>query len=98
MSASSLTRELLNNLDWGTTPVGPRSSWPAALENVVQVVLNSPFPMFLVWGSERTLIYNDAYVRILGDLHPSAMGRSFFEVWPDVRATVEPIVDARSEE
>lgn len=94
MSAPSPTRELLDNLDWGTTPIGPRGSWPAALVNVVQVVLNSPFPMFLVWGGERTLIYNDAYVRILGDLHPSAMGRPFFEVWPDVRATVEPIIDA----
>lgn len=94
MSPSSGNRKLLNEFDWGATPVGPRSSWPKALESVVQVVLNSPFPMFVIWGSERTLIYNDAYVRVLGDLHPWAMGRPFFDVWPDVRETVEPIVDA----
>lgn len=94
MSAPSSNRQFFNDLNWETTPIGPRSGWPTALENVVQVVLNSPFPMFLVWGSERTLVYNDAYVRILGDLHPAAMGRPFFEVWPDVRATVEPIIDA----
>lgn len=94
MAASPLKREFLNCLDWAATPVGPRSGWPAALESVVQVVLNSPFPMFIVWGAEHTLIYNEAYIRILGDLHPSAMGQPFFDVWPDVRETVEPIIDA----
>jgi PAS domain S-box-containing protein len=48
--------------------------------------------MFVVWGNDHTLIYNDAYVEILGDLHPGALGRPFFDVWPDVRETVEPII------
>ena len=94
MFASSPVSELVDDYDWDKTPLGPRKSWPASLRTVLQVVLNSPFPMFIAWGRERTLIYNDGYVRILGDLHPRAMGRPFFEVWPDVQQTVEPIINA----
>ena len=48
--------------------------------------------MFIVWGDDRTLIYNDSYIQILGDLHPVALGQPFFEVWPTVREAVEPII------
>lgn len=50
--------------------------------------------MFLVWGPDRILIYNDAYRPILGDKHPSALGQPFWTVWPEVRETIEPIIEA----
>lgn len=50
--------------------------------------------MFLVWGAERILFYNEAYVPILGDKHPQAMGQPFWDVWPEVRPQIEPVIDA----
>jgi PAS domain-containing protein len=85
-------RELIEEFNWGRTPLGRRAQWPASLKTILQVVLTSPFPMFIVWGHDRRLIYNDSYVQILGDLHPAALGRPFFDVWPDVQDTVEPII------
>lgn len=74
--------------------LGPLEGWPQALRQQVDVLLSAAFPMFLVWGSDRLLIYNDAYRPILGDKHPSALGRPFWTVWPEVRPTIEPIIEA----
>jgi PAS domain S-box-containing protein len=74
--------------------LGPRSRWPQALGNIVDVIAASPFPMFVLWGEERILLHNAAYIPILGPHHPSAMGRPFFEVWPEVREVIEPVIAA----
>jgi hypothetical protein len=50
--------------------------------------------MFLVWGAKQTVIYNDAYIPILGDRHPGALGKPFFSVWPEVREVIGPVIDA----
>lgn len=63
------------------------------LKSVIDVVANAPFPMFIVIGVDRRLIYNEAYIPILGSRHPSALGRPFFEVWPEVGEQVAPIID-----
>jgi signal transduction histidine kinase/GAF domain-containing protein len=47
----------------------------------------------MLLGSDRRLIYNDAYVPILGPHHPSALGMPFFEVWPEARTSIEPVIE-----
>lgn len=79
--------------DWNSSPLGPPESWPEALKAAVGIVLGSGQPMFVVWGPWRTLIYNDAYAAILASKHPSALGRDFLEVWSEIRADLEPIVE-----
>ncbi|AYV48630.1 hypothetical protein CFHF_19545 [Caulobacter flavus] len=78
---------------WFKADLGAPPSWPPALRQVVEIVLNAPFPMFLVWGPARAMVYNDAYRAILGDKHPSALGRPFWGVWPEVRAQIEPVIE-----
>lgn len=65
---------------------------PEALRPAAAMVRGNGFPMFLVWGVERRLFYNEAYAPILGDKHPQAFGRPDFEVWPEVEAVVGPII------
>ncbi|HEY8616018.1 PAS domain S-box protein [Phenylobacterium sp.] len=79
--------------DWAASPVGPRHAWPESLKTLVSVLLGSNQPMFVVWGEAQTTIYNDAYMEILGDKHPAALGRPFFEVWSEIRDALEPIVE-----
>ena len=55
-------------------------------------LLDSAVPMFIVWGSDETFLYNDAYVPILGRRHPEALGRPFAQVWPEAYAAVAPAV------
>jgi len=84
----------LRSGDWRHEALGRPADWPAALRQPVDIMLNAAFPMFLVWGAERSLIYNDAYRPILGDKHPYALGRSMWEVWPEVRDQIEPVIEA----
>ena len=62
--------------DWSRTAVGSPDTWPAALRNMVRIVLTSRFSMWVAWGPELTSFYNDAYRRdTLQAKHPWALGR-----------------------
>lgn len=79
--------------DWSPTSLGPRDQWPVGAATMVAMILESRQPMFLLWGAERTLVYNDAYVPLLGAKHPSALGRPFLEVWEEAVDDLKPLVD-----
>jgi PAS domain S-box-containing protein len=78
----------------GLAGAGPVRDWPPSLANAVSLILQSAFPMFVVWGAQRRLVYNTAYEAILGPKRTRALGAPFWEVWPEVRARIEPILDA----
>lgn len=84
---------LLRSHDWASTPLGPPETWPAALKTLVAVMLGSSQPMFLSWGRNRTLLYNDAYAEILASKHPAALGKDFLEVWQEIRGDLSLIVE-----
>jgi PAS domain S-box-containing protein len=58
----------------------------------MSTVLGSNQPMFVVWGSEGTLLYNDAYSAILAAKHPAAIGQPFLKVWAEIEGDLIPIV------
>lgn len=79
--------------DWAATPLGPLESWPQSLKTLASVMLGSNQAMFIAWGEQRTLLYNDAYAAILADKHPSALGHDFLDVWVEIRGDLIPIVE-----
>jgi len=56
-------------------------------------MLGSSQPMFVAWGPERLLLYNDGYAEILASKHPCALGSDFLEVWSEIRSDLLPIVE-----
>ncbi|KRB75763.1 ATP-binding protein [Noviherbaspirillum sp. Root189] len=74
--------------DWSQTSLGPIFTWPDSLRIALGICLNSQFAMVVFWGPELTFIYNDAYVPMLGEKHPWALGQPgaivWSEVWPAV--------------
>jgi PAS domain S-box-containing protein len=86
-------RAMIEGFDWAATPAGPRDEWPAELHTVVALMLDSPQPMVVIWGDDRTMLYNDAYAAILAEKHPSALGRPFFLVWSELVGTLRPVID-----
>jgi signal transduction histidine kinase len=79
--------------DWATSPLGAPDTWPTELRTLVSVILGSGQPMFVAWGPERTMLYNDGYAPLCGAKHPWALGRPFAEVWADILEAVAPIMD-----
>jgi two-component sensor histidine kinase len=82
--------QLVREFDWGATALGPQAAWPPELKTAVSFVLESHFPMAIVWGPGQVTIYNDAFRPILGD-KPEALGRSFADVWSEVWSEIEPM-------
>lgn len=82
---------LVRAKDWSKTPLGPSDKWPPSLRLMIDVMLSSGFPMCVRWGPEFVMIYNDGYRPILGDKHPSAIGKPFHEVWPEVQSQLRSL-------
>jgi PAS domain S-box-containing protein len=85
--------DLMRARDWAATPLGPAQGWPQPLKTLVGVMLGSNQPMFVAWGSDRTLLYNGPYAQILGNKHPFALGRDFLQVWHEARNDLLPMVE-----
>jgi PAS domain S-box-containing protein len=84
---------LVQNHDWTVTALGAVKSWPQSLRTAVDIMLGSGHAMCIAWGRDRTFLYNDAYIPMLGERHPDALGQTFEKVWPDVWNDIEPLVD-----
>lgn len=82
--------ERIPAFDWSRTPIGPITGWPPSLRTAVQLMLCNRYPMFVWWGSNLTNLYNDAYIPILGQRHPAALGMPASEIWSDVWDVVGP--------
>ena len=80
--------------DWASSSLGVPEGWPQPLKTLVGVLLAADQPMFIGWGVDHILLYNDGYAPMLGDRHPGALGRPFFEVWPEVRDNLTSLFDA----
>jgi PAS domain S-box-containing protein len=55
-------------------------------------MLHARQPMFVAWGPELTLLYNDDYTAVLGSKHPQALGQPFEAAWSDIWPQFGPIV------
>ncbi|ATB30490.1 ATP-binding protein [Melittangium boletus] len=81
--------ELLRQVDWAKTPVGPVEGWPQSLRTAVGIVLASNYPLYLAWGPHYVQMYNDAYRPICGATkHPASLGQEASLTWPEVWADV----------
>ena len=85
---------LMRGRDWSRSPLGPPETWPQSLRSVVALMLGSQFPMFVAWGSDLRLLYNDAYAELLGEKHPSALGARFQDVWAETWDQILPLTAA----
>lgn len=96
-TAGVSVRLLIEQLDWSASPLGVRENWPQSLRSVVDLMLGSRFPMFVAWGTELALIYNDAYAEILGAKHPAAFGSRFQDVWREIWSDISPLIETALE-
>jgi PAS domain S-box-containing protein len=86
--------DLLRALDWAATPLGEPDTWTPALRTTIDIVLNSPIAMVLMWGPRHVMIYNEGYVEIAGARHPAALGGTVPDTWPEIWDWNRPILEA----
>src|SRR6478609_8767000 len=84
---------LMRSKDWSESPIGDPSTWPQSLRTAISMCLNSRFPMFIWWGPELAMVYNDGYVPMLGDKHPASVGSSAPKVWAEIWDVIGPLMN-----
>ncbi|HEX8849455.1 MAG TPA: ATP-binding protein [Gemmatimonadaceae bacterium] len=86
---------LCRAIDWASTPLGSPAGWPQSLRTTVRTMLTSRFAMWMAWGPELTMLYNDAYARMtLGAKHPWALSRPASTVWAEIWKDIGPRIAA----
>ena len=93
LSGGGAAGALMRSHPWQQSRLGAVETWPDALRTVVTLMLNSQFPMFLLWGKQRVCLYNDGYIPILGRRHPAALAQPMHEVWPEIWNEISPLID-----
>src|ERR1700722_2682691 len=78
---------------WDDTPLGSPDSWPQSLKTVGRILLTSRYQMWMCWGPELTMFYNDAYGPTLGVKHAWALGASAREVWKEIWPDIGPRIE-----
>ena len=60
------------------------ASWPQYFHTSLSIIMGSPLPMFLLWGTDKLLFYNDAFSGIASfqGKHPHATGKDIRKSWP----------------
>ena len=69
--------------DWSPT-LGRIADWPQSLKTTVGLMIHSPVPLVLLWGTDGIMLYNDAYSVFAGNRHPRLLGSKVREGWPEV--------------
>jgi len=85
--------EIMRNYDWSGCSLGDPKAWPEILHRTLALALPSKFPIFIAWGPELNLLYNDASIPILGARHPAALGRPLRDVWARIWNEISPLVE-----
>nr|WP_256203158.1 PAS domain S-box protein [Pseudomonas sp. ML96] len=84
--------DLLQHLDWSTSPLGPPDTWSVALKTLMATVLPAQAQVVLFWGPQFVALYNDAYIPTIGAKHPKAFGRPGIENWAELWDDLEPLL------
>ena len=87
--------DLIRQKDWSKTPLGNPETWSQSLRTTLSIMLNSKFPMFLLWGPDLICFYNDAYRPSLGNdgKHPIILGNRGEDFLQEVWGNIKPLID-----
>ena len=82
--------DLVRNYPWDTTSLGPMGGWSEALAISINSMLSCQFPSVILCGEEMVQIYNDAYLPLMAEKHPFALGQGAQECWSEAWHIIGP--------
>jgi PAS domain S-box-containing protein len=86
---------VVRDIDWCKTPLGPIENWPSALRTIVPVMLDNPFGMCVAWGPEFTIIYNHGFRSVLPTpAEGQSLGKNAKDIFAERWPVIEPMFNA----
>lgn len=83
--------QFARSVDWASTSLGPIETWSGDLRQMCNLIMASPHPAAMYWGEDLIAIYNEAYVLLAGQKHPTLMGQSYREAWSEIWDEVKDV-------
>lgn len=71
---AQIAGESMATQDWSRCELGPQDAWPHALRMTLDIMLNTPLPMLLMWSRRQVMLYNQAYANDVGSASASPPG------------------------
>ncbi|WP_153040570.1 chemotaxis protein CheB [Actinoplanes sp. TFC3] len=84
----------LRAVDWAATSIGPVEDWSPELQAIVRLVMAAGMSMGVQLGDDYTLVINDAAAATLGRKPAEAVGRPYFQTWPEMKPHLGPVFEA----
>jgi signal transduction histidine kinase/CheY-like chemotaxis protein len=98
LSGGGAVGKHMRAIAWQDTPLGRPEGWHQSLKTVVRILLTSRYQMWMCWGPQLTMFYNDAYGPTLGVKQQWALGASarevWKEIWPDIGPRIEHVLQS----
>lgn len=73
----------VKSFPWESTSIGHIDSWSDVFRSIVLAMNANSEARILLWGPERTMIYNEACAPLFGQKHPLAMGARAEDIWSE---------------
>ncbi|MFC7203677.1 bacterio-opsin activator domain-containing protein [Haloferax namakaokahaiae] len=83
----------IDEFEWSNTSLGPMDQWSRELHVSVDIMLGASEAIGIYWGEDLTLLYNDAWRELIGEKHPTALGRPARETFPEIWETIGPTLE-----
>ncbi|OQO11760.1 hypothetical protein B0A48_03487 [Cryoendolithus antarcticus] len=83
--------QFARSIDWGSTSLGPIEGWTNDLRQMCNLIMASPHPAAMYWGEDLIAIYNEAYIVLAGQKHPTLMGQSYAVAWAEIWHEVKDV-------
>lgn len=86
--------QFARSVDWASTALGPIENWSSELRSMCNLIMASPHPAAMYWGEDLVAIYNEAYILLAGEKHPTLMGQSYRVAWAEIWDLVKEVFAA----
>ena len=83
--------QFARSIAWEQTSLGPIELWSSDLRQMCNLIMASPHPAAMYWGPDLIAIYNEAYILLAGQKHPSLMGQSYKDAWAEIWDDVKDV-------
>lgn len=90
-------QRFIRDVDWAKTDLGHIETWCRELRQVVRFILAETAPIILYWGATYTVLYNEAYIPLVGQKHPNMIGKNAPDVFPEFWAYFEDVIGKQRE-
>ncbi|KPI37579.1 Virulence sensor protein BvgS [Cyphellophora attinorum] len=85
--------QFARGIDWGSTSLGAIEGWASDLRGMCNLIMASPHPAAMYWGPDHVAIYNEPYILLAGQKHPTLMGSRYCDAWFEIWDALQEVFD-----